>query len=70
MKSHTLSKEEEALMSLTMDLDSTPQSIFYMFNNADIRFESITDRQGNEIGISHGPVSYTHLDVYKRQPLQ
>ena len=41
-------------MSLTMDLDSTPQSIFYMFNNADIRFESITDRQGNEIGISHG----------------
>ena len=27
MKSHTLSKEEEALMSLTMDLDSTPQSI-------------------------------------------
>lgn len=54
MKSHTLSKEEEALMSLTMDLDSTPQSIFYMFNNADIRFESITDRQGNEIGISHG----------------
>ena len=38
MKSHTLSKEEEALMSLTMDLDSTPQSIFYMFNNADIRF--------------------------------
>ena len=54
MKSHTLSKEEEALMSLTMDLDSTPQSIFYMFNNADIRFESVTDRQGNEIGISHG----------------
>ena len=47
-------KEEETLMSLTMDLDSTPQSIFYMFNNADIRFESITDRQGNEIGISHG----------------
>ena len=28
MKSHTLSKEEETLMSLTMDLDSTPQSIF------------------------------------------
>lgn len=54
MKAHTLSREEEALLSLTMDLDSTPQSIFYMFNNADIQFESVTDKDGHEVGISHG----------------
>ncbi len=54
MKAHTLSREEEALLSLTMDLDSTPQSIFYMFNNADIQFESVTDEDGHEVDISHG----------------
>lgn len=54
MKPHTLSKEEEALMALTMDLNNSPQSIYYMFNNADICFESVTDAQGNEVTISHG----------------
>ncbi len=54
MKPHTLSREEEALMALTMDLGNSPQSIYYMFNNADIRFESVTDAQGNEVMISHG----------------
>ncbi|MGN0203666.1 MAG: oligoendopeptidase F [Coprococcus sp.] len=54
MKTHTLSKEEEALMSLTSDLNNIPQSIYYMFNNADIRFDSVTDSKGNEVAITHG----------------
>lgn len=54
MKAHTLSKEEEALLALTMDLDSSPQSIYYMFNNADIQFDSVQDNAGNEVAISHG----------------
>lgn len=53
-RAHTLSKAEEDLMALTMDLTGTPQSIFYMFNNADITFESVTDKDGNEVTISHG----------------
>ncbi len=54
MKAHTLSKEEEALMALTGDMMQTPYSIFSMFNNADIRFDSVTDADGNEIPLSHG----------------
>ncbi len=54
MRPHTLSKEEEALMALTTDLGSSPQSIFYMFNNADIQFESVTDANGNPVAITHG----------------
>lgn len=54
MKPHTLSKEEEALMSLTMDLDSSPQSIYYMFNNADIQFDSVTNANGESVAVTHG----------------
>lgn len=54
MKAHTLSKEEEALMSLTMDLDNSPQSIYYMFNNADIRFDDVTDANGESVAVTHG----------------
>ncbi len=53
-RAHTLSKTEEDLMALTMDLTGTPQNIFYMFNNADITFESVKDKDGNEVPISHG----------------
>lgn len=54
MKPHTLSKEQEALMSLTMDLDSSPQSIYYMFNNADIQFDSVTSADGETVAVTHG----------------
>lgn len=54
MKAHTLSKEEEALMALTMDLDSSPQSIYYMFGNADIRFDDVTDAQGHTVSVTQG----------------
>ena len=53
-REHTLSKTEEDLMALTMDLTGTPQNIYYMFNNADITFASVTDKDGNEVPISHG----------------
>ena len=53
-REHTLSKTEEDLMALTMDLTGTPQNIYYMFNNADISFASVTDKDGNEVPISHG----------------
>ncbi len=53
-RAHTLSAAEEDLMALTMDLTGTPQSVYYMFNNADITFDSVTDAEGNEVAISHG----------------
>ncbi len=54
MKAHTLSHESEQLLSLSMDMSASIQNIFNMFNNADIRFPSITDEKGNTVEITHG----------------
>ncbi len=53
-KSHTLSSSEEELLSLSADMSFGPQNIFSMFNNADLRFPSIDDGNGNSIEITHG----------------
>lgn len=53
-KAHTLSEREEELLSLSADMSYGPQTIFNMFNNADLRFPSIDDGHGNKIEITHG----------------
>lgn len=53
-KSHTLSAAEEELLSLSGDMSYGPQTIFNMFNNADLRFPSIDDGNGGQIEITHG----------------
>ncbi|MEE0752173.1 oligoendopeptidase F [Frisingicoccus sp.] len=53
-KAHTLSAEEEALLSLSGDMSYGPQTIFNMFNNADLRFPSIDDGSGGQVEITHG----------------
>ena len=49
-----LSPEAEQLLSLSMDMAASPQNIFNMFNNADIRFPVITDETGQAVEITHG----------------
>lgn len=53
-KPHTLSSSEEELLSLSADMSYGPQTIFGMFNNADLRFPSIDDGNGNSVEITHG----------------
>ena len=53
-KAHTLSESEEALLSLSADMSFGPQSIFTMFNNADLTFPSIDDGGGNLVEVTHG----------------
>lgn len=53
-KEHILSKEMEAALTDVSDLTADISSIYSMFNNADIRFPSIKDEQGEEIMVSHG----------------
>ena len=53
-KAHTLSEAEEELLSLSADMSFGPQSIFNMFNNADLKFPSIDDGEGNLVEITHG----------------
>ena len=40
-KAHTLSAAEEELLSLSADMSYGPQTVFNMFNNADLHFPSI-----------------------------
>lgn len=53
-KPHTLSGEMEELLAQAGDMASMPQTIFSMFNNADIKFPSIEDEKGNTVEITHG----------------
>ena len=53
-KAHILSKEMEELMANSGEITSAPRSIFNMFNNADLKFPTIKDEDGNDIEITHG----------------
>lgn len=53
-KAHTLSAAEEELLSLSADMSYGPQTIFNMFNNADLRFPSINDENGRPVEVTHG----------------
>lgn len=53
-KAHTLSSGEEELLSMSADMSYGPQTIFNMFNNADLHFPSIDDGEGGQIEITHG----------------
>ncbi len=51
---HVLSKEMEGLLAEVEEISGEPSNIFSMFNNADVRFPSFTDENGEEISVSHG----------------
>lgn len=53
-KEHILSKEMEAVLTEVADIGGDISNIYSMFNNADIRFPSIRDDEGEEIAVSHG----------------
>ena len=44
-----------------------PLEILYFFDQKKIERERETDRQTDTLTDRYGSVSYTHLDVYKRQ---
>lgn len=53
-KAHILSHTEEKLLAEISELTSATNDIFSMINNADIKFGSITDEDGDEIEVTHG----------------
>ena len=54
LKEHTLSKEMEQLLASAGEMAQTPSNGFGMLSNADLKFPSVTDREGNEIQLSNG----------------
>lgn len=54
LKDHILSDAEEKLLALTGEISESPETIFSMFNDADLTFPDIEDKDGNKIQITHG----------------
>ncbi len=57
MKKHTLSAEKESLISLAGQALSASQKAFSAINDADFKFGSVVDGQGNNRPITHGQYS-------------
>lgn len=53
-KAHVLSAREEAILAQGGEVGAAPEKIFSMLNNADIKFPSIEDEDGNDIEITKG----------------
>jgi oligoendopeptidase F len=51
---HVRSAEVEAVLAAAGEMKSAPGDIFNMLNNADIKFPTVTDENGNEVEITHG----------------
>lgn len=54
LKPHTLSKEMEEMIADTGVMADAPDSIFSMFNNADLKFPKIKNEEGEIIELTHG----------------
>ncbi|PJH64079.1 oligoendopeptidase F family protein, partial [Salmonella enterica] len=53
-REHVLSAEKEALLAGASDILSGSSQTFSMLNNADIKFPTVTDEDGEEVQLSHG----------------
>ncbi|NLG82751.1 MAG: oligoendopeptidase F [Bacilli bacterium] len=51
---HTLSENEENLLALASDVLNASSTTFGMLNNADLRFPTIVDENGEEVALTHG----------------
>lgn len=53
-KKYTLDKEKEELLAMASEVTSAPYNIFSLFTNADLKFPTIKDDEGNYVELSHG----------------
>ncbi|MGB8455004.1 MAG: oligoendopeptidase F [Anaerocolumna sp.] len=53
-KPHTLSAEMEELIAGTGEMADAPDSIFSVFNNADLKFPEIQNENGEMVELTHG----------------
>lgn len=65
-KEHILSFEEEKLLAMSADLAAASKNIFTMLNNADIKFPSIKDEDGQEVELTKGRLG-RFLESYNRR---
>src|SRR5690606_11256844 len=53
-KDHILSAREESILAQMGEVASAPEKIFSMLNDADLKFPTIKDEEGNDVEITHG----------------
>ena len=53
-RAHILSEAEERIMALTGEMAGSPDNIFSMFNDADLKFPDAIDKDGNAHQVTHG----------------
>lgn len=53
-RAHILSEAEERIMALTGEMSGSPDNIFSMFNDADLKFPDAIDMDGNAHQVTHG----------------
>ncbi|MDG5789131.1 oligoendopeptidase F [Evansella sp. AB-P1] len=51
---HVLSEKEESILAQVSEVTDSPSNTFGMLNNADMKFPSVKDEDGNEIEVTHG----------------
>lgn len=51
---HVLSESEEKLLAEASEALSASTNTFGMFNNADLKFDNVMDKDGNSLPLSHG----------------
>ncbi len=56
-RDHVLPPEQERLLAMAGEVAQGPYTIFSMFNNADIKFPTIRDEQGNRVELTKGRYS-------------
>ncbi len=53
-KEHVLSAREESILAQMGEVANAPQNIFSMLSNADIKFPTIKDEEGNHVELTQG----------------
>ncbi len=53
-KAHVLSPENENILAQLSEVLGSPDTVFTMLNDADLKFGEITDEEGNRVPLTHG----------------
>lgn len=53
-KAHILSEAEEKILALTGEMGQSPENIYSMFSDADLRFPDAVDKDGKTHQVTHG----------------
>lgn len=62
-REHVLSEKEELILAEAQEALSASSNTFSMFNNADLTFDNIKDKDGNSLPLSHGNyITYLESD--------